>query len=50
VAIVRERAQIVDGNADKAGFAGAADDSVIERSAEEFGEDRDDIESHGQSV
>jgi hypothetical protein len=47
VAIVRECAQVVDRNVDKAGLAGAPDDAVIERPAEEIGEDRDDVELHG---
>jgi hypothetical protein len=47
---VGKRAQIVDSDVDESGFTGAADDAVIERPAEEFGENRDDIEAHGQSV
>ena len=46
VAVFGELAQILNVNVDKACFAGAANDAVIERAGEEFRKNGDEIEAH----
>ena len=46
MAVVGEIAQVVDVRFDQACFAGAANDAVVERAGEEFGEDCDEVEAH----
>jgi hypothetical protein len=50
VAVVRERAEVVDADFDQAGVLRAAQDAVVERAAEEVGEDGDEVEAHRASL
>ncbi len=46
MAVVSERAQVLHADVDEAGFAGPADDAVVERSRKKFREDGNDIKAH----
>src|SRR5438128_7444188 len=50
VAVFGELAQILNMNVDKTSFAGAANDSVIERAGKEFRKNSDEIEAHAKAV
>ena len=44
MAVLRERAQVVNIDGDQPRFARAPDDAVVERPAEEIGEDGQDVD------
>ena len=46
MAVFGELAQILDIYIDQAGFAGTAEDAVVERADKKFGKDGDEVEAH----
>ncbi len=50
VAVLRELAQVLDVNLHDAGFGGAANDAVLQRTSEEFRKDSDEVEAHRREV